>query len=181
MDPTLARQTRCYYHRGQDNCSQICANKSQISCPLVFDHSVQFGKKLYLQLKSGDSYLRTRKRDGAEIFDIKKARHAKYWMDQAFPVMLVIRNSKGEIRWMEVRDWLKCASDNDKKTVKQIVFEGERFDVMSVRRWRDKALGRGLPGTQRCTRGTLHFPIQIFCLEIVSAIERLRERKCPWC
>jgi len=48
--------------------------------------------------------------------------------------LLVIRNSEGEVRWMEVRDWLKRASDNGKKPVKQIVFEGERFDVMSVRR-----------------------------------------------
>ncbi len=98
------------------------------------------GRKLYLQLKSGDSYLRERKSDGAEIFTIKDERHARYWMAQAFPVLLVIRNSEGEVRWMEVRDWLKRASDNGKKPVKQIVFEGERFDVMSVRRWRDKAL-----------------------------------------
>ncbi len=80
-------------------------------------------------------------------------------MAQAFPVLLVIRNSEGEVRWMEVRDWLKRESDNGKKPVKQIVFEGERFDVMSVRtrpsanlryspppprRWRDKALGATL-------------------------------------
>ena len=65
-------------------------------------------------------------------------------MKQAFPVLLVIRNSEGEVRWMEVRDWLKRASDNGKKQVRQIVFEGERLDVMSVRRWRDRALGRGL-------------------------------------
>ena len=99
------------------------------------------GAKLYLQLKSGDSYLRERKSDGAEIFTIKDERHARYWMAQAFPVLLVIRNSEGEVRWMEVRDWLKRASDNGKKPVKQIVFEGERFDVMSVRRWREKVLG----------------------------------------
>jgi hypothetical protein len=99
------------------------------------------GRKLYLQLKSGDSYLRDRKSDGAEIFTIKDERHARYWMAQAFPVLLVIRNSEGEVRWMEVRDWLKRASDNGKKPVKQIVFEGERFDVMSVRLWRERVLG----------------------------------------
>jgi small GTP-binding protein len=99
------------------------------------------GQKLYLQLKSGDSYLRERKRDEAEIFKIKEERHARYWMDQAFPVLLVIRNSRGEVRWMEVRDWLRRESDNGKKAVRQIVFEGERFDVMSVRRWRERALG----------------------------------------
>lgn len=98
------------------------------------------GRKVYLQLKSGDSYLSKRKRDDAEIFTIKDERHTRYWMEQGFPVLLVIRNSKGEVRWMEVRDWLKRASDNGKKPVKQIVFEGERFDVMSVRRWRDRAL-----------------------------------------
>jgi hypothetical protein len=49
------------------------------------------------------------------------------------------------VRWMEVRDYLKRASDNGKKLVKQIVFAGERFDVMSVRGWRDKALRQGVP------------------------------------
>jgi hypothetical protein len=42
---------------------------------------------------------------------------------------------------MEVRDWLKRASDNGRKPVKQIVFAGERFDVMSVRRWRERVVG----------------------------------------
>jgi hypothetical protein len=101
------------------------------------------GKKVYLQLKSGDTYLTKRKKDGAEIFKIEKTRHADYWREQAFPVLLVIRNSKGEVRWMEVRDWLKRESDDGKKIVRQIVFQGERFDVMSVRRWRDSVLGQG--------------------------------------
>jgi small GTP-binding protein len=104
------------------------------------------GKKLYLQLKSGDSYLRERKSDGAEVFEIKKDRHVTYWMAQSFPVMLVIRTSEGEVRWMEVREWLNRVSENGKKAVKQIVFEGVRFDVMSVRRWRDIALGQTLSG-----------------------------------
>ena len=42
---------------------------------------------------------------------------------------------------MDVRDYLKRESDDGKKPVKQIVFAGDRFDVMSVRRWRDEALG----------------------------------------
>ena len=52
------------------------------------------GAKLTLQLKSGDSYTRKRRGDGAEIFTLKKQRHAEYWMAQAFPVLLVIRNSE---------------------------------------------------------------------------------------
>jgi DNA-directed RNA polymerase subunit RPC12/RpoP len=98
------------------------------------------GRKMYLQLKSGNSYLSRRKSDDAEIFKIPDKRHARYWMAQKFPVLLVIRNSGGAIRWMEVRDWLKRESDNGKKSVTQIVFEGERLDVMSVRRWREEAL-----------------------------------------
>jgi small GTP-binding protein len=101
------------------------------------------GRKLYLQLKSGDSYLKQRKRDGAEIFTIKDERHARYWMGQAFPVLLVVRNAGGEVRWMEVRERLKRESDDGRKPVRQLVFEGERFDVMSVRRWRDRVLSDG--------------------------------------
>jgi hypothetical protein len=48
-------------------------------------------------------------------------------------VLLVIRNAGGEVRWMEVRDWLKRVSDVGKKPVEQIGFADERFDVMSVR------------------------------------------------
>ena len=98
------------------------------------------GKKLYLQLKSGDSHLYKPKSDGAEIFRIHHPDHAAYWMSQAFPVFLVIGNSSGEVRWMEIRDYLKRESDDGDKPVEQIVFAGERFDVMSVRRWRDRAL-----------------------------------------
>ena len=104
------------------------------------DNNEATGKMVLLQLKSGDSYLRRGSSSGGEIFNIKSERHVRYWMAQKFPVLLVIRNSKGEIRWMEVRDWLKHESANGKKPVKQIVFKGERFDVMSVRRWRDQAL-----------------------------------------
>ena len=63
----------------------------------------------------------------------------------AFPVLLVIRNSEGGVRWMEVRDWLKRASDDGRKPVTQVVFAGERFDVMSVRRWRERVLAEGKP------------------------------------
>jgi hypothetical protein len=94
------------------------------------------GRKLYLQLKSGDSYLRTRGHDGAEIFQIRNERHARYWRDQAFPVMLVLRSSSGEIRWMEIRDLLRRSQN----PVKQFVFDGEPFAPESVRRWRDHTL-----------------------------------------
>jgi hypothetical protein len=100
------------------------------------DRGEASGQRVYLQLKSGDSYLDKRKRDDQEIFQIKKPRQAEYWKSQAYPVMLVIRNSKGEIRWMNVTDYLNKQAGN----VKQIVFEGEPFTAQTVWRLRDRLL-----------------------------------------
>jgi hypothetical protein len=97
------------------------------------------GKRLYVQLKSGDSYLKKRGRDGAEVFQIKNRCWADYWRQQAYPVMLVIRASDGEIRWMDVSSYLKREGANG-KPLTQVVFEGERLDVMSVRRRGEMAL-----------------------------------------
>ena len=48
-----------------------------------------------------------------------------------------------------MRDWLKRASDDGKKSLKQIGFESERFDVMSVRRWRERVLDKAPRVLQR--------------------------------
>jgi hypothetical protein len=100
------------------------------------------GKRLYVQLKSGDSYFKKRQSDGAAVFQIKNLRWADYWQQQAYAVMLVIRASDGEIRWMDVSAWLKRERAGG-KPVKQIIFEGERFDVVNVQHWRKRLLGHG--------------------------------------
>lgn len=97
-------------------------------------------KRVWLQLKSGDSFLKVRKNDGATIFRDFTPRHANYWMKQAEPVLLLIRKSSGEIRWMDIREELRRVTNNGQKQVHQLVFVGKRFDVMSVRGWRDVAL-----------------------------------------
>ncbi|MDX6696028.1 MAG: hypothetical protein QOF02_3631 [Blastocatellia bacterium] len=97
------------------------------------------GKRVYLQLKSGDSYLYKRKGDGQEVFTIKKARQAAYWQSQAYPVMLVIRTSDGQIRWMNVTDYLQRQKA---KSAKQVIFDGEPFTALSVTRLRDKLLAQ---------------------------------------
>lgn len=113
------------------------------------------GQMIYLQLKSGDSYLRTTA-DGREIFIIKKQRHAAYWMKQNCPVFLVIRSSSGEIRWMEIREYLKEEYkkrraeaksnrqdvDSDETLPKQIEFKGEAFNTASILRWRAQMVPR---------------------------------------
>jgi DNA-directed RNA polymerase subunit RPC12/RpoP len=115
------------------------------------------GKHMYLQLKAGNAFLKRRKSDGSEIFTIKKQRWVKYWTRQDGPMMLVIgtfpeepergavseRKTFSEVRWMEIGELLRSESDNGKKPVKQIVFKGERLDVLSVRGWREKVLREG--------------------------------------
>jgi small GTP-binding protein len=95
------------------------------------------GKRLYLQLKSGDSYLYQRKEDGVEVFTIKNERLADYWQKQAYPVMLVIRISDGTIRWMDISEYLKRESRGGEQ-VKQVVFKGEPLTALSVRQMRDR-------------------------------------------
>ena len=97
------------------------------------------GKRVYIQLKSGNSYLRTRKADGKEIFDVTNERHLAYWIRQPVDVYLVIRQTdrlSGEqvIRWMNVTQNLKARKD---KKSRQIIFEGEKLDTASVWKLRD--------------------------------------------
>jgi DNA-directed RNA polymerase subunit RPC12/RpoP len=106
------------------------------------DAGAATGRKLYLQLKSGDSHLRARKRDESRVFRIAKPRHADYWADQAFPVMLVVRDSEGAIEWMEIGETLRTRRATGEWPAHEIVFDSERFDIMSIRRWRDRQLGR---------------------------------------
>ncbi len=76
------------------------------------------------------------------------------WMNQPYPVMLVVGTFPEEdewavakekvqfadVRWMEITSTLKRLSANGKKPVKQIEFKGERLDMSSVRSWREKVI-----------------------------------------
>lgn len=93
------------------------------------------GRKIYLQLKSGDSYLYKRSRDEQEVFTVKKEQHLAYWQSQGYPVYLVIRTSDGLIRWMNITEYLQQRQD---KTSKQIIFEGEPFTAQSLLSLRDE-------------------------------------------
>jgi HEAT repeat protein/predicted ATPase len=87
------------------------------------------GRRIYLQLKSGDSYLYQRKCDGREIFTIKNPRHVKYWQAHAYPVLLVIRDSTGQIRWMNITEYLQ----QNGTVATQIVFQGEPFTAENLK------------------------------------------------
>ena len=100
------------------------------------------GKRLYVQLKSGDSYLKKRRerwRGGVPDQEPALGRllaAAGLPRDAGHP----------HVGWrnpLDGRERLLKRESAGGKTVKQIVFEGERFDVMSVRRWRDRVLKEG--------------------------------------
>jgi hypothetical protein len=131
----------------------IAGEANQIFRPLtMFDYGidgeVEFkdnngkvsGKRIYIQLKSGNSYLRTRKRDGREVFDVKEERHLEYWINQPVDVYLVIRQQdemSGDIttRWMNVTGYLNARKDRKSR---QIIFDGEILDMEAVWRVRDQ-------------------------------------------
>jgi WD40 repeat protein len=133
----------------------VVGNANQIFRPVLMrdegiDAEVEFtvveggkgrgsGKRLWLQLKAGDSYLRRRKTDGVEVFDIKKPRWAEYWQQQADPVMLVVRTSNGLIRWMDVGAALKEKARQGETEVRSLEFLGEPFTVENLLKKRDES------------------------------------------
>ncbi len=130
----------------------ICGEANQIFRPVTMrddgiDGEVEFksddgqasGRKIYVQLKSGGSHLRTRTGDGKEVFDVKNPRHLEFWVSQPVDVYLVIRDAEGAIRWMNVTRYLKARGE---KQSRQIVFDGEVLDAPAVWRLRDEMVGR---------------------------------------
>lgn len=97
-------------------------------------------RRVYVQLKSGDSHLRKRA-DGVEVFDVKNPRHLEYWAAHLEPVMLVVRNSHGLIRWMDVRGYLHANG----RSSRQIIFTGEVLTAAAVQALALKIIGSGRP------------------------------------
>jgi hypothetical protein len=69
----------------------------------------------------------------SRVFAIKNPKHADYWADQAFPVLLVIRSSSGTIEWMEIRGHLCQLRANGDWPIRQIDFKGQRNHSLSLR------------------------------------------------
>ena len=140
------------------NCHEIPGDQDNgidMVVDLTNNDGLPNGRHLYLQLKAGNSYLKKRKRDGAEVFKIKKQGWVRQWIQQDAPMMLVIgtfpeasersaqceKKAFADVRWMEVGEPLRDLSAKGTKRVSQIEFKGERLDATSVRRWRDEVLG----------------------------------------
>jgi hypothetical protein len=87
------------------------------------------GQRVYIQLKSGASYLKKRK-DGTQIFQIPKKRHIEYWQSHEYPVYLVIRDEDEKIYWMNVSQYLKTRKN---KTSQTILFDGREVTVEAIK------------------------------------------------
>lgn len=92
--------------------------------------------KLDLQLKAGDSHLYERA-DGTETFAMKE-HYERYWSDEDKPpVLLLIRNSDGRIRYMNATKAIHAAQKKTPgKRVTRLVFTGEEFTKEAVLRLR---------------------------------------------
>jgi len=55
--------------------------------------------------------------------------------------MLVIRDAAGTIEWMRIDEHLRRQRETGPWPAREIAFQGARFDVVEVRKWRNNALG----------------------------------------
>ncbi len=94
------------------------------------------GKRVFLQLKSSDIYRFQRRPDGQEIFAIRHPQQVEHWLGLDGPVMLVIRDADGVIRWMNITEYIQQKGPG----TKQIVFEGEAFTAANVALMRTRVL-----------------------------------------
>jgi hypothetical protein len=131
----------------------ICGEANQIFRPVsMFDYGIDgelefrgddgqpSGRKIYVQLKSGESYIRTHK-DGKEIVEIRNERHLDYWVNQPVDVFLVIRDGAQTIRWMNVTETLRKPTE---KKNRRLIFDGRRLDARAVWLGRDEYLRKSL-------------------------------------
>jgi WD40 repeat protein/DNA-directed RNA polymerase subunit RPC12/RpoP len=108
------------------------------------------GERIYLQLKSGASYLKTRK-NGVRTFYIEDERHIEYWQSQRYPVYLVIRDSDEKIYWMNITEYLQKQGENPSRTV---IFNGEELTIESLKNVRLERLAQS-PRLLQCDRQSL--------------------------
>jgi GTPase SAR1 family protein len=96
------------------------------------------GVAFRVQLKSGSSHLRRRK-DGTEVFAMKK-HYERYWAGKGtVPVLLIIRTADGRVRYMNATKAIRAVqAANPGKPVRQIVFTGDDFTEEAVLRLRDE-------------------------------------------
>lgn len=122
------------------------------------------GERIYVQLKSGDSYLNSR-RDGISTFYIEDERHIEYWLSQPCDVYLIVRDSDAKIYWMNITEYLKRWGDPKPRT---IVFNREELTVKVLEELKSvrlaeaaKALKPASMGKEETSDKVEEIPIQL--------------------
>jgi small GTP-binding protein len=121
-------------------CRELTLSDHGVDMEVEFksDNGDLTGKKVFLQLKSGDSYLGILDNGGLG-FKIDEG-EADYWRKQEALVILLTRNSFGQITWTDLHEQLNEFDKSSTMLSRGFPFRSERFDVMSVRHWREQAL-----------------------------------------
>lgn len=87
------------------------------------------GDRIYVQLKSGGSYLRTNK-DGVSTFYISDERHIEYWLSHEYDVYLIVRDTDEKSYWMNITKYLKKCGDPKPRT---IIFNRDELTIEAIK------------------------------------------------
>jgi hypothetical protein len=95
------------------------------------------GEKIYVQLRFGDTFENLRVRDGKIRFDVRTETHLDQWMrleNDVYSMVLLQDETLGErMYWMNMSEHFRRC-----KQRKRVLFKGEKFDLKSIWRARDK-------------------------------------------
>ncbi|MBD2303419.1 DUF4365 domain-containing protein [Nostoc sp. FACHB-190] len=105
------------------------------------------GERIYVQLKSGSSYLKISK-DGVCTFYISNERHINYWRSQKYDVYLIVRHSDEKIYWMNITQYLKRCGEAKPRT---IIFNQEEFTIEALTELRRARIDQPLQALKPAT------------------------------
>lgn len=103
------------------------------------DHGHPTGRSVWLQLESGDPLFRHRREGESRVIPIDPHR-ADRWADHPEPLHLVVRDDDGRLEAVDLRMALQRLRPTAAWPPVEVLAEAETFDVMCVRRWRQRAL-----------------------------------------
>lgn len=107
------------------------------------------GDRIYVQLKSGGSYLRTNK-DGISTFYISDERHIEYWLSHEYDVYLIVRDTDEKSYWMNITKYLKKCGEPKPRT---IIFKRDELTIEAIKDLRRSRLAEAARALKPTSRG----------------------------
>jgi small GTP-binding protein len=118
---------------------ETTADGHQMEIEFKSDAAEPTGRRMYLVLRSGGNELQRSQHSNSDVYLVQDADDPITWSGKDGRVMLVVRDLDGTVYWSQAVAPQKNSQDDDARPP-EIPFKRERFDVMSVRRWRENAL-----------------------------------------